>query len=335
MTSPTVVAQLEMLNAVAVPLFVVDGDARVLAANDAAKEVFGYSKDPFLLPLGGEVLHCLHAHDVPEACGQLPICESCVIRTTVSKSLQAPGGIHRRIKLQQVKDGRSRTLELEISARPLPQWASDATLLTVEDVTEAEHALRDSEERYRNLVESSPAFICLHKLDGTLISVNPAAADSLGYRPEDAPGRSVRDFMVNGDNFAQYADQLSASGEASGEMLMQTSTGDVRTWAYRNRMVRPSEGQEPYVLGLAIDVTERRRAEAERERLIAELQVAVNTVNTLQGILPICASCKNIRDDRGKWTAVEVYVRERSAAKFSHGICPDCARRLYPEYTKA
>lgn len=52
----------------------------------------------------------------------------------------------------------------------------------------------------------------------------------------------------------------------------------------------------------------------------------------LEGILPVCASCKKIRDDKGDWQQIEAYIRDRSAASFSHGICPECARKLYPEY---
>lgn len=56
----------------------------------------------------------------------------------------------------------------------------------------------------------------------------------------------------------------------------------------------------------------------------------INKLKLLEGFLPICASCKKIRDDKGTWQQMEVYIRDRSEAEFSHGICPDCARRLYP-----
>jgi hypothetical protein len=77
---------------------------------------------------------------------------------------------------------------------------------------------------------------------------------------------------------------------------------------------------------------ERKRAEAEREKLIVDLQDAVARINRLNGLLPICAHCKNIRDDKGYWTQIESYIREHSEAEFSHGICPDCAKKLYPEF---
>jgi hypothetical protein len=70
-------------------------------------------------------------------------------------------------------------------------------------------------------------------------------------------------------------------------------------------------------------------------KLIAELKDALGQVTTLKGMLPICASCKKIRNDKGYWEQVEVYIRDRSEAEFSHAICPDCSVRLYPEYVTA
>ena len=79
------------------------------------------------------------------------------------------------------------------------------------------------------------------------------------------------------------------------------------------------------------DISERVQAEKAREELITELQEALAQVKTLSGLLPICASCKKIRNDQGYWQQVEDYIREHSEAEFSHGLCPDCARKLYPE----
>jgi hypothetical protein len=82
------------------------------------------------------------------------------------------------------------------------------------------------------------------------------------------------------------------------------------------------------VFGSAI---ERKRSEEERSRLIAQLQESLARVRTLSGMLPICASCKKIRDDKGYWNQIETYIRDRSEAEFTHGICPECAARLYPQ----
>jgi hypothetical protein len=83
---------------------------------------------------------------------------------------------------------------------------------------------------------------------------------------------------------------------------------------------------------LGLRVKERREAAEAREKLIAELQEALANVRTLRGLVPICASCKKIRDDKGYWQQVEVYVRDHSEAEFSHGICPECTRKLYPDF---
>ena len=78
------------------------------------------------------------------------------------------------------------------------------------------------------------------------------------------------------------------------------------------------------------EIERRKLAEKERDRVIQDLQKALSEVKTLRGFLPICANCKSIRDDKGYWNQIEAYIRERSDAEFSHGICPDCAKKLYP-----
>jgi PAS domain S-box-containing protein len=78
------------------------------------------------------------------------------------------------------------------------------------------------------------------------------------------------------------------------------------------------------------EIAERMRAEAEREKLIADLQAALAQVRRLSGLLPICASCKKIRDDKGYWQQVEVYIHDHAEVEFSHGLCPDCKEKLYP-----
>ena len=75
----------------------------------------------------------------------------------------------------------------------------------------------------------------------------------------------------------------------------------------------------------------RKRIEAERERLIQELREALAQIKTLRGLVPICCSCKKIRDDKGYWNQIEEYIQDHSDAEFSHGICPECAKKLYPQ----
>jgi hypothetical protein len=82
------------------------------------------------------------------------------------------------------------------------------------------------------------------------------------------------------------------------------------------------------------DISDIKRVEEERERTIAELQRAMTEVKVLGGLLPVCASCKKIRDDNGYWNQIEAYVREHSEADFTHSICPDCTKKLYPDLVR-
>jgi len=75
---------------------------------------------------------------------------------------------------------------------------------------------------------------------------------------------------------------------------------------------------------------ERKQTLVEREHLLAELRAALTEVKTLTGLIPICANCKKVRDDQGYWDQVESYISARTTASFSHGICPECAKKLYP-----
>ena len=80
------------------------------------------------------------------------------------------------------------------------------------------------------------------------------------------------------------------------------------------------------------DITDVKKAEEELKTLVSNLQKALEEIKTLEGIVPICSNCKKIRDDKGYWEQVDAYVARHTAAQFSHSICPDCLKKLYPEY---
>jgi PAS domain S-box-containing protein len=80
------------------------------------------------------------------------------------------------------------------------------------------------------------------------------------------------------------------------------------------------------------DITSRKEIEQEREQLLLAYEDALHNIKTLKGLMPICASCKRIRDDKGYWNQIESYIQQHSDAEFSHGICPECAKRIYPKY---
>jgi PAS domain S-box-containing protein len=109
---------------------------------------------------------------------------------------------------------------------------------------------------------------------------------------------------------------------AKGRLIWVRSMGEA---------VRDAEGRIIRLQGAFQDVTDRKQVEAEREKLIKELQNALAEVKTLRGILPICMNCKMIRNDEGAWTQLELYIKEHTGAEFSHGMCEPCAKKMYPE----
>jgi uncharacterized protein YqfB (UPF0267 family) len=121
--------------------------------------------------------------------------------------------------------------------------------------------------------------------------------------------------------------------QASYELSVRHKNGSIRHLEVLESPLFNAEGKVASVEGIAHDVTARKQAEQERERLIQELQAALAQVKTLSGLLPICAHCKKIRDDKGRWNPMEIFIRDRSNASFTHGICPECARHFYPHYS--
>ena len=95
-----------------------------------------------------------------------------------------------------------------------------------------------------------------------------------------------------------------------------------------------SEHEVNFILSIAnvlATAIERNKIETDREKLIQELRITLDEVKTLRGLIPICSNCKKIRDDEGYWNQIETYILDHSEAEFSHGICPECAKKLYPD----
>jgi PAS domain S-box-containing protein len=134
------------------------------------------------------------------------------------------------------------------------------------DITEhraAEEALRESEKKYRDLIENSQGLICVHDLDGLLLTVNPATARLLGYTPDEIVGKNLGDFLAPAARpfYGDYLDRIKHAMEDSGTLRVVTRSGEERTLSYRNTR-REEPGKPPYVIGYSQDITERKRAEA-------------------------------------------------------------------------
>ena len=160
---------------------------------------------------------------------------------------------------------------------------------------------------------------------GRIVDANPSAFSLLGL---DTRAIGMATAAALGGLAGPLA-RLISGAESRAEAVLPGPPDrylDVSASVLADRRGRPA-GR----LLIARDVTDRKRIELEREKLIADLQAAITDIKTLRGLLPICASCKKIRDDSGYWQHLEHYVSEHSEAQFSHSLCPECIAKLYPE----
>jgi PAS domain S-box-containing protein len=192
-----------------------------------------------------------------------------------------------------------------------------------------EAELYRSEGRYKSLFENSLGLICIHDLQGALLSVNPAAARALGYDPRSGQERNLSEFLAPSarSRFTEYLQRVRDRGQDTGYMLVVGSAKEKRVWLYRNLLVWEN-GAPPYVVGHAMDITEQKRVEHQLQSALKDLQKALAEVRTLKGLLSICAWCKKIRTQSGEWIDLEAYVAAHSNANFSHGVCPECVPKI-------
>jgi PAS domain S-box-containing protein len=197
---------------------------------------------------------------------------------------------------------------------------------------------RKAEEALRKLsraVEQSPASIVITDTDGGIEYINPKFVRLTGYSLEEAMGKNPR-ILKSGEKppeeYRQLWDIITAGGEWKGEFHNKKKNGELYWESAVISPITDVHGKITHYIAVKEDITERKNAEAEREKLIKELQAALTEVKTLSGLIPICSSCKKIRDDKGYWNILEAYLIKHSDAQFTHGICPDCAAKFFPEY---
>lgn len=201
-------------------------------------------------------------------------------------------------------------------------------------LNQCEHAreLAAAEARYTTLFDTVPVGLFRSTPQGELLDVNPAFALLLERDRDELIGRNFAEIHPAPRDFQQWRDELEREGSVTWvESRFRTASGKIRWVKIHAKALREAPGGEIIYEGSVEDVTSSKEAEAERERLIHNLKEALARVRSLSGLLPICSSCKKIRDDHGRWNMLETYIESHSHAHFTHGFCPDCARRLYPE----
>jgi PAS domain S-box-containing protein len=219
-----------------------------------------------------------------------------------------------------------------------PSHVGDPQRAAFDEITAAWQQARDafeqSERRYRNLVEHSLGLICTHDLDGMLLSINPAAARSLGYEPAHGVGRSLAEFLSPETRhlFDAYLQRIRDNGRDTGLMRVIARDGEARVWMYRN-VLYEQPGERPYILGHAIDITERlaaertlreseqalRRAHDELDRRVKERTAALEQANER---LLVEISERERADERRERALIEQRDTLAFVAAVSEGLAP-------------
>ncbi len=189
--------------------------------------------------------------------------------------------------------------------------------------------LKQSERTWRALLNAPHESAIL--LDDKLYirAINRVAAQRLGGEVTELTGRNFLDLLSGAvrESRHQRLRQVLETGEP--QHFQDRREG--RDFDLSFYPLLDPQGQAVGVAIFGQDITERLAVEREREALVVSLTQALAEVKTLSGLLPICSNCKRVRDDQGYWNQIEYYVSQHSQAQFSHGICPECARKLYPD----
>lgn len=237
---------------------------------------------------------------------------------------------------------------LDVYVFRVGETGSRTVAALIRDVTarhQAEEHLREARDRLSYVLEGSNHGFWDWTFASGRVQFSQSWASILGYDvAELEPHLRTWKRLVHPDDLPAVTANAVASYQADppqyeDEYRLRHKDGRW-VWVHvRGRVVeRDAAGKAVRAAGTCIDITGRREADealraalAENERLVAELRDALNRVKTLSGFLPICMHCKKIRDDQGYWERIEKYISSHTDALFSHGLCPDCLARHYPD----
>jgi len=180
--------------------------------------------------------------------------------------------------------------------------------------SQLKEALIASEKSLSAILEMNADGIVIVDTEGLILYVNPAAEKLFGKKEEDLLGYPF--------GFPVLSDESKDIIIRQGNTLVDVAL----------RVAHVQWKQKPAFQLSLRDITERIQMQEEREKIIKELQAAMENIKMLSGLLPICSSCKKIRDDDGYWNQLEGYIQNHSIATFTHSVCPECFPKLYPEY---
>jgi PAS domain S-box-containing protein len=208
-------------------------------------------------------------------------------------------------------------------------------------------------EMYLDLYDRAPdPFVSVDAATGIILKCNETVSAVLGYPREEIIGRPIFDMYHPDcmDAVREAFHEFQTTGKVNGaELQLRRKDGSKLEVILNVSAVLDSDGRILYSRSTWRDITERKRTEeevhklnmeleqrvrdrtAELEATVRELQQALQEVRTLRGLIPICAWCKKVRDDKQYWHSVESFVTARTEARFSHGMCPDCHAKVMKE----
>lgn len=200
-----------------------------------------------------------------------------------------------------------------------------------ERIVERTAAIRAEKIFSDSLINSLPGVMYVFDRQGRFRRWNKNLEVVTGYSAEQIKKLRPLDLFATAlqkQRITEAIDRVFLEGSATIEADFSTSAGQQIPYLFTGYAFTQNDVQ--YLVGIGLDISDRVRTEKEKGVLIGKLHETLSKVKQLSGLLPICASCKNIRDDEGYWQQIEAYIREHSEVEFSHSICPDCVKKLYP-----
>ncbi len=211
---------------------------------------------------------------------------------------------------------------------------------TYEDITEqkkSEQQLREAREYAESIIHTMRDCLVVLNSQMRIVSANQSFYRTFNVSPSEAEGQIFYDLNGGQWNIPELKNLLDNILPEEHIVENVEVNQDFPSLGQRTMVVNAKkiyrETMDTHLILLSIeDITEIKKMTEEKNRLINHLQQSLEHINTLKGLIPICSSCKKIRDDNGFWHQVEAYIEEHSNAEFSHGICPECLVNFYPEY---
>lgn len=207
------------------------------------------------------------------------------------------------------------------------------------NLRQMENTLKKEARKYRVIADNTYDWEFWLSPDAQFIYSSPSSERITGYLAEEFETEPALFYkLIHPDDLSYVAENMNRrkfeTGLSEIEFRIICRDGSERWIALA---FQPVYDGEHFIgtRGSNRDITDRKHAEVEREKLISDLRDALSKVKILSGLIPICAECKKIRDDNGYWNQIESYIRDHSEASFTHGICPECLKKEMNSYRES